>query len=99
VQRLGCPRRGTPPWSQAPGLGFLLGTIAVETGPILSADIDPAAAWAVVRDAIQRGRADPAISIRVEGCGQPRRLSFEGAVDMTCTSDVRRAPCSYTRRS
>jgi uncharacterized protein (TIGR03086 family) len=49
---------------------------------------DPAGAWAVVRDAIQRGLDDPAVATRVEDCGPPGRMSFEAAVDMTCTPDV-----------
>ena len=71
-----------------PGPGFLLGTFGVETGPIPSVDTDPVAAWAVVRDAVQRGLDDPDTAIRVEDCGPPGRLSFEAAVDMTCTPDV-----------
>jgi uncharacterized protein (TIGR03086 family) len=72
----------------AAGAGLLLGTFGVETGPIPSVDTDPAAAWAVVRDAIQRALADPVIATRVEDCGPPGRLSFEAAIDMTCTPDV-----------
>jgi uncharacterized protein (TIGR03086 family) len=71
-----------------PGPGFLLGSFGVETGPIPSVDADPAAAWAVVRDAIQRSLDDPAVATRVEDCGPPGRLSLEAAVDMTCTPDV-----------
>jgi uncharacterized protein (TIGR03086 family) len=71
-----------------PGPGFLLGTFDVETGPIPSVETDPAAAWAVVRDAIQRALDDPAIATRVEDCGPPGRLSLEAAVEMTCTPDV-----------
>jgi uncharacterized protein (TIGR03086 family) len=71
-----------------PGPGFLLGTFGVETGPIPSVDADPGAAWEVVRDAIQRALDDPSIATRVEDCGPPGRLSFEDAVDMTCTPDV-----------
>ena len=71
-----------------PGPGFLLGTFDVDTGPIPSVETDPAAAWEVVRDAIQRSLADPAIATRVEDCGPPGRLSLEAAVDMTCTPDV-----------
>jgi uncharacterized protein (TIGR03086 family) len=70
------------------GPGFLLGTWGVETGPVPSVDTDPAGAWAVVRDAIQRSLEDPAVAGRVEDCGPPGRLSFEAAVDMTCTPDV-----------
>jgi uncharacterized protein (TIGR03086 family) len=70
------------------GPGFLLGTFDVETGAIPSVETDPAAAWAVVRDAIQRALDDPAIAPRVEDCGPPGRLSLEAAVDMTCTPDV-----------
>ena len=70
------------------GPGFLLGTFGVETGPIPPVETDPAGAWAVVRDAIQRALEDPAIATRVEDCGPPGRLSLEGAVDMTCTPDV-----------
>jgi uncharacterized protein (TIGR03086 family) len=71
-----------------PGPGFLLGTFDVDTGPIPSVERDPAAAWAVVRDAIQRALDDPAVANRVEECGPPGRLSLEAAVDMTCTPDV-----------
>ena len=71
-----------------PGPGFLLGTFEVETGPIPSVEADPAAAWAVVRDAIQRALDDPAVATRVRDCGPPGRLSLEAAVDMTCTPDV-----------
>ena len=71
-----------------PGPGFLLGTFGVETGPIPSVETDPAAAWAVVRDAVQHALVDPAIATRVEDCGPPGRLSLEAAVDMTCTPDV-----------
>jgi hypothetical protein len=41
-----------------------------------------------VRDAIQGGLDDPTVAARVEDCGPPGRLSFEAAVDMTCTPDV-----------
>jgi uncharacterized protein (TIGR03086 family) len=71
-----------------PGPGFLLGTFDVETRPIPSVDDDPAGAWAAVRDAIQEGLDNPAIAQRVEDCGPPGRLSFEAAVEMTCTPDV-----------
>jgi len=71
-----------------PGPGFLLGTFGVETGPIPSVDDDPAGAWAAVRDAIQDGLDDAAVAERVEDCGPPGQLSFEAAVDMTCTPDV-----------
>jgi uncharacterized protein (TIGR03086 family) len=71
-----------------PGPGFLLGTFGVETAPIPSVDEDPAGAWAAVRDAIQGGLDDPQVAQRVEDCGPPGRLSFEVAVDMTCTPDV-----------
>jgi len=70
------------------GPGFLLGTFDVETGPIPSVETDPAAAWAVVYDAIQRALHDPMIATRVEDCGPPGRLSLEAAVDLTCTPDV-----------
>jgi len=71
-----------------PGPGFLLGTFGLETRPIPSVDDDPAGAWAAVRDAIQHGLDDPAVARRVEECGPPGRLSFEAAVEMTCTPDV-----------
>jgi len=71
-----------------PGPGFLLGTFDVQTRPIPSVDDDPAGAWAAVRDAIQAGLDDPQVAQRVEDCGPPGRLSFEAAVDMTCTPDV-----------
>lgn len=71
-----------------PGPGFLLGAFGVETGPIPSVDKDPAAAWTVVSNAIQGALDDPSIATRVEDCGPPGRLSFEQAVDMTCTPDV-----------
>ena len=70
------------------GPGFLLGTFGVETGPIPSVQTDPTAAWEVVRDAIQGALRDPATATRVEDCGPPGRLSFEAAVDLTCTPDV-----------
>ena len=71
-----------------PGPGFLLGTFDVATAPIPSVDDDPAGAWAAVRDAIQRALDDPAVAPRVEDCGPAGTLSFEAAVDMTCTPDV-----------
>lgn len=71
-----------------PGPGFLLGSFGVETGPIPSVDDDPAGAWAVVRDAVQRALEDPDVAGRVEDCGPPGRMSLEAAVDMTCTPDV-----------
>jgi uncharacterized protein (TIGR03086 family) len=71
-----------------PGPGFLLGAFGIETRAIPSVDDDPAGAWAAVRDAIQAGLDDPAIAQRVEDCGPPGRLSFEAAVEMTCTPDV-----------
>lgn len=71
-----------------PGPGFLLGTFGVETGPIPSVDDNPAGAWAAVRDAIQAALEDPSVAARVEDCGPPGQLSFEAAVDMTCTPDV-----------
>ena len=71
-----------------PGPGFLLGAFGIETRPIPSVDDDPAGAWAAVRDAIQGGLDNPAIAQRVEDCGPIGRLSFEAAVEMTCTPDV-----------
>lgn len=71
-----------------PGPGFLLGAFDVDTGPIPPVDDDPGAAWDVVRDAIQRGLDDPEVAGRVADCGPPGRMSFEAAVDMTCTPDV-----------
>jgi uncharacterized protein (TIGR03086 family) len=71
-----------------PGPGFLLGTFGVEAGPVPPVEEDPAGAWATVRDAVQRGLDDPAVAGRVEDCGPAGRLSFEAAVDMTCTPDV-----------
>lgn len=71
-----------------PGPGFLLGTFEVDTGPIPSVDDDPAGAWAAVRDAIQGGLDDQMVAQRVEDCGPAGRLSFEAAVDRTCTPDV-----------
>lgn len=71
-----------------PGPGFLLGAFGVDTGPVPPVESDPAGAWAVVRDAIQRGLDDPEVAARVADCGPPGRLSFEAAVDMTCTPDV-----------
>jgi uncharacterized protein (TIGR03086 family) len=71
-----------------PGPGFLLGAFAVDTALIPSVDDDPAGAWAAVRDAIQGGLDDPEVAGRVADCGPPGRLSFEAAVDMTCTPDV-----------
>ena len=71
-----------------PGPGFLLGTFGVSTDGMPSVEDDPAGAWAIVRDSIQRGLDDPSVAQRVEDCGPPGRLSFEAAVDMTCTPDV-----------
>ncbi|HYD11004.1 MAG TPA: maleylpyruvate isomerase family mycothiol-dependent enzyme [Acidimicrobiales bacterium] len=71
-----------------PGPGFLLGTFGVSTGGMPSVDDDPAGAWRVLRDAIQGGLDDPAVAGRVEDCGPPGSMSFEAAVDMTCTPDV-----------
>jgi uncharacterized protein (TIGR03086 family) len=71
-----------------PGPGFLLGTFDVETGPIPSVETNPAGAWTVVRDAIQRALDDRATATRVEDCGPPGRLSLEAAIEMTCTPDV-----------
>ena len=71
-----------------PGPGFLLGAFDVETGPIPSVDDDPAGAWAVVRDAIQRSLDDPAVAGLEADCGPPGRLTLHAAVDMTCTPDV-----------
>lgn len=71
-----------------PGPGFLLGTFDIETAPLPSVDDDPADAWRIVRDTIQRSLEDPDVAGRVEGCGPPGRMSFEAAVDMTCTPDV-----------
>jgi uncharacterized protein (TIGR03086 family) len=73
-------------WIPAPG--FLLGTFGVDTGPIPSVETEPAAAWAVVCNAIRRALDDPSIATRVEDCGPPGRLSMEDAVSMTCTPDV-----------
>lgn len=73
-------------WLAPPG--FLLGAFDVETGPRPSVHADPAGAWALVRDAIQGGLDDPAVAERVADCGPPGHLSFEAAVDMTCTPDV-----------
>lgn len=71
-----------------PGPGFLLGAFDVDTGPVPPVEDDPGAAWAAVRDAIQAGLDDPSVAQRVADCGPPGRLSFEAAVDMTCTPDV-----------
>lgn len=73
-------------WLAPPG--FLLGTFDVDPGSLPSVDDDPAGAWALVRDAIQRGLDDPGTAERVEDCGPPGPLSFARAVDMTCTPDV-----------
>src|ERR1700730_8995426 len=71
-----------------PGPGFLLGTFGIETRPIPSVDGDRRGAWAEVRNAIQESLDNPAVAQRVEECGPPGRLSFEAAVEMTCTPDV-----------
>jgi uncharacterized protein (TIGR03086 family) len=71
-----------------PGPGFLLGAFDVETGPIPSVDAEPAAAWSVLRDAIQAALEDPETAGRIRDCGPPGRLSFETAVEMTCIPDV-----------
>jgi uncharacterized protein (TIGR03086 family) len=73
-------------WLTPPG--FLLGAFDIEPGPIPSVDDDPAGAWAVVRDAIQGALDDPSVAGTVRDCGPPGELSFEAAVDMTCTPDV-----------
>jgi uncharacterized protein (TIGR03086 family) len=73
-------------WLAPPG--FLLGAFGIATRPIPSVDDDPAGAWSAVRDAIQGGLDDPAVAEQVEDCGPPGQLSFEAAVDMTCTPDV-----------
>ena len=65
-----------------------LGAFDVDTGPLPSVDDDPAGAWSVVRDAIQRSLDDPAIAERVEDCGPPGHLSLAAAVEMACTPDV-----------
>jgi uncharacterized protein (TIGR03086 family) len=71
-----------------PGPGFLLGAFGIETGPIPSVDDDPTEAWAAVRDAIQQGLDDPVIAGTVADCGPLGQLSFDAAVDVTCTPDV-----------
>lgn len=71
-----------------PGPGFLLGTYGIEIADLHSVDVDPLAAWEAVRDAVQAGLDDPVCARRVEDCGPPGRLSFEAAVDTTCTPDV-----------
>ena len=71
-----------------PGPGFLLGTYGIEITALPSVETDPLGAWVAVRDAVQHGLDDPATAQRVEDCGPPGRLSFEAAVDMTCTTDV-----------
>lgn len=73
-------------WLAPPG--FLLGAFDIDPGPLPSVADDPAGAWALVRDAIQRGLDDPATAALVEDCGPPGPLSFAGAVDLTCTPDV-----------
>lgn len=60
----------------------------VARGFTATVEVDPAAAWAVVRDAIQRALDDPAVAGRIADCGPPGRMSLEAAVDMTCTPDV-----------
>ena len=66
---------------------FFFGAWDVETGPIPSAAVAPAKAWAVVNDAIQRSLDNPAVaqSVRDVHVG---RMSFENAIDMICTTDV-----------
>jgi uncharacterized protein (TIGR03086 family) len=71
-----------------PGPGFLLGAFDVTTEAMPSVDDDPAAAWAVLRDAIQGALDDPDVAGRVADCGPPGRMSLEAAVDMTGTPDV-----------
>lgn len=71
-----------------PGPGFLLGAFGIDTGRIASVDDDPAGAWGAVRDAIQAGLDDPAVAGLVADCGPIGQMSFEAAVDMTCTPDV-----------
>lgn len=71
-----------------PGPGFLMGAFDVDAGPIPSVDDDPAASWAVVRDAIQAGLDDPEVANRLRDCGPPGEMTFQAAVDMTCIPDV-----------
>lgn len=71
-----------------PGPGFLLGTYGIEITDLPSVETDPLGAWVAVRDAVQNGLDDPATAQRVEDCGPLGRLSFEAAVDMTCTPDL-----------
>lgn len=73
-------------WIPAPG--FLLGTFGIDTSPAPSVADDPAAAWAVVRAAIQSGLDDPALASRSADCGPLGHQSFEDAVAMTVISDV-----------
>ncbi|MEP6298359.1 MAG: maleylpyruvate isomerase family mycothiol-dependent enzyme, partial [Ilumatobacter sp.] len=73
-------------WIPAPG--FLLGTFGIDTAPAPSVADHPAAAWAVVRDAIQSGLDDPATALRSADCGPLGHQSFEDAVAMTVISDV-----------
>jgi uncharacterized protein (TIGR03086 family) len=71
-----------------PGPGLLLGAFGVTTRALPPVEEDPAGAWAVVRDAIAGALADPSVAKRVEDCGPLGRLTFEAAVDLTCTPDV-----------
>jgi uncharacterized protein (TIGR03086 family) len=71
-----------------PGPGFLLGAFGIDTAPIPSVDDDPGGAWAAVRDAIQGGLDDAAVSSHMADCGPPGTMSFEAAVAMTCIPDV-----------
>ena len=73
-------------WLAPPG--FLLGAFGVDPGPLPAVEEDPVSAWALLRDAIQRGLDDPAVAEHVADCGPPGHLSFRAAVDMTCTPDV-----------
>jgi uncharacterized protein (TIGR03086 family) len=73
-------------WIPAPG--FLLGTFGIDTAPAPSVADDPAAAWGVVRDAIQAGLDDPATASRSADCGPLGHQSFEDAVAMAVISDV-----------
>ena len=71
-----------------PGPGFLLGAFDSRPGPFLrSTTIPPACGPRFATRSRALSTIRPSRE-RVEDCGPPGRLSFEAAVEMTCTSDV-----------
>jgi uncharacterized protein (TIGR03086 family) len=67
--------------------GFFSGTYGVELGGGPSVDDDPVGAWLALDASITAALDDPSIagSVRDAPMGT---MSFEGALDMICTSDI-----------